>query len=270
MPELPEVETVRSQLDEQLAGTRITSVQIFRSGREFPLGEAFVERVLGKDIVGIERRAKLLIWKFADGEAMTAHLKMTGKFVFVQAEVVPQKHDRILFGFSNDEFVMWTDVRQFGFLKIVSGEELASLLEAYGPEPLEASWELLAECLNCESKRSVKSVLLDQAVIAGLGNIYTDEALFRSSIRPDRLLMSLTDIERQDLARNIQEVLSESVARNGTSANDYVDTRGIKGTFRDFLRVYGKRGEPCRNCQTPIEKITHAQRGTHYCPTCQK
>jgi formamidopyrimidine-DNA glycosylase len=269
MPELPEVETVRIQLNRTLKGTRIASVEILKSGREFPVGKKFVDAILGRTITSIDRRAKLLIWKFDDGSAMTAHLKMTGKFVFVQEGYEPTKHDRMVFH-AGDHIVVWSDVRQFGFVKIVNAAELESIVSEYGPEPLVATEQELAERLAKKSARSIKATLLDQSIIAGIGNIYADESLHRAGIRPTRRTLSLTEAERLSLALEIKKVLAESLAQKGTSANDYVDTQGEKGGFLGLLRVYGRKGEPCRNCNAPITKIVLAQRGTHYCAGCQK
>jgi formamidopyrimidine-DNA glycosylase len=165
--------------------------------------------------------------------------------------------------------LVWSDIRQFGFMRIVSSDELSEILSAYGPEPLDATAEELADRLVAPKTRMVKAALLNQEVIAGIGNIYADEALHRAGIRPTRRLGRVTSDERIQLVQEIKNVLSESVAQQGTSANDYVDTRGEKGGFLALLRVYGREGEACRNCQTPIKKIVLGQRGTHYCPECQ-
>jgi len=155
-------------------------------------------------------------------------------------------------------------------VKIVTAKELEEILSGYGPEPLEHSAEILAERLSNPKTRVVKAALLNQEVIAGIGNIYADEALHRAGIRPTRRLGKITAEERLRLAKEIQNVLSESVAQQGTSANDYVDTRGAKGGFLELLRVYGREGKPCKNCKKPIVKIVLNQRGTHYCAECQK
>lgn len=271
MPELPEVETIRRQLHQQLAGATIRSMELLRSGRESPMGEEFKKRLKGKTIERVERRAKLLIWRFTNDEALAAHLKMTGRFVFVGDDYTPTKHDRIIFHFDGKRSLVWSDVRQFGFLRLFSNaSEVEVILSAYGPEPLEVEAAHLAEQLDRLSNRTVKAALLDQAVIAGVGNIYADESLHRAGIRPTRRLSSLTSAERLRLAQEIQTILAESIAQQGTSANDYVDTRGEKGGFLDLLRVYGRSQKSCRECQTLIKKIVLAQRGTHYCPSCQK
>lgn len=269
MPELPEVETIRRQLDAKLRGKTVTKVTLFRSGREAPKGKRFVAAIEGKTIKDIGRRAKLLVWNFTDGSALLAHLKMTGRFVFVDRKYQPKKHDSAMFEFGHVRLI-WSDVRKFGFVKFVERPELESVMSCYGPEPLETRAEELADRLKTPKTRMVKVALLNQEVIAGVGNIYADEALHRAKIRPTRRLASLTAKERLALAEEIQKVLCESIELGGTSANDYVDARGEKGKFLDFLRVYGRKGEKCRDCGTPIKRIVIGQRSTHYCPKCQK
>lgn len=273
MPELPEVETVRRQLAERLNGATILGIDIWRSGREFPRSDAFAETLVGQRIEAVERRAKLLVWRFMDGRAMTAHLKMTGRFVFIEEGYERGKHDRIRFVLERDGepfALVWADVRQFGFLKVAERDELEKILAAYGPEPLEVSAEVLANCFLRDSSRTVKALLLDQTVIAGVGNIYADEGLHRAGIRPTRRVRRLSADDRLCLAQEIQAVLRESLAQQGTSANDYVDTNGERGGFLSLLRVYGRGGEPCLSCATPIKKSVVAQRGTHYCERCQR
>jgi formamidopyrimidine-DNA glycosylase len=284
MPELPEVETIKRQLDSKLRRKIIKAVTLFRSGREAPRGKKFVAALVGKKISSVERRAKLLVWRFTDGSSLIAHLKMTGRFVFVGKDYKPQKHDSALFEFvetpamrpgqvihTPTKFLVWSDVRKFGFMRYIpNSAELAGVMACYGPEPLEACAKELADRLKTPKTRMVKTALLNQAVIAGVGNIYADEALHRAHIRPSRRLGSLTGKERLALAKNIQKVLCESIELGGTSANDYVDARGEKGKFLDLLRVYGRKGEKCRDCGTAIKRIVIGQRSTHYCPKCQK
>lgn len=274
MPELPEVETVRRQLHDRIAGKTIREVVIYKTGREQPAGKKFVQAILGRRLSSVDRRAKVLIFRFADGGAILGHLKMTGKFVFLNPatnnlELTPSKHDRILFVFNSKTRLIWNDVRQFGYLKVVTEDQAQAALAHFGPEPLASTVAELAERLHRKSTRSIKATLLDQTVIAGVGNIYADESLFRAGIRPTRKTNKLTTDERLKLAQEIKNVLSESLAQKGTSANDYVDTEGEKGGFLEFLRVYGRGGQPCRTCQRPIKKIITAQRGTHYCAYCQ-
>lgn len=271
MPELPEVETVRRQLNQRLKGKKIQRVEILRSGRETPSGVRFSRALAGQRIVSIDRRAKLLIWYLQHETAVTAHLKMTGRFVFERTGYVPQKHDRMLFFFEGLKGpLVWSDVRKFGFMRIVRAEELDRILSKYGPEPLEISVAMLAACLRKSSTRRIKIALMDQTRLAGVGNIYADEACFRAGIKPTRRLSRLKPQERELIAKEVQHVLRESIAQQGTSANDYVDTKGERGGFLELLQVYGRAGQPCVRCKTPIKKIVLGQRGTHYCPSCQK
>lgn len=273
MPELPEVETIRRQLHARLAGAKIVSVEVWRSGREFPRSRKFVNALVGQRVTALERRAKLLVWRLRSGGALIAHLKMTGRFVFVDDAYRRDKHDRVRFTFEKNRrrhTLVWSDVRQFGFLKIVDNAGLESILGTYGLEPLTVSVDRLAEALHVSSTRTIKALLLDQSVIAGIGNIYADESLHRAGIRPTRCASRLTSHERTRLAQAVQTVLRESLKQRGTSANDYVDTAGDRGGFLKLLRVYGRAGEPCYTCGSTIKKIVCAQRGTHYCPRCQR
>ena len=272
MPELPEVETVRRQLHERIAGKTIREVVMYKTGKETPAGTKFVQALVGRQLSGVERRAKLLIFRFTDSDAMLGHLKMTGKFSFLPAgqQPTPAKHDRILFVFDATTQLVWSDVRMFGYLKLVTAEEAKLALAHYGPEPLEASAVELAEHLNIRSTRTIKAALLDQTIIAGIGNIYADEALFRARIQPTHRLDCLAADERIRLAKAIKKVLAEALVQKGTSAVDFLDTRGEKGSFQKFLRVYGRAGQPCVVCEQPIIRSVVAQRGTHTCNYCQK
>lgn len=269
MPELPEVETIRRQLHDRLAGRTIVRAELLRSGREFPASDAFISGVLEQQVVRVERRAKLLVWRFNNGTSMLGHLKMTGKFLFVAKHTVPGKHDRLRFVFDNGEHVMWSDVRQFGYVKLIANDELERLFSGIGPEPLSTPIDELAARFVRPKTRKIKTALLDQSAIAGVGNIYADEACHRAGIRPTRRIASLTRADRIRLMSEVVQVLQESIAQKGTSANDYIDATGERGGFLALLRVYGRGGEPCRTCSIPIKKIILGGRGTHYCPNCQ-
>ncbi|MCA9389327.1 MAG: bifunctional DNA-formamidopyrimidine glycosylase/DNA-(apurinic or apyrimidinic site) lyase [Candidatus Magasanikbacteria bacterium] len=270
MPELPEVETIKRQLNERLVNKRIIGVEVIHSGREFPREALFIDQLKGRKIIAVKRRAKLLIFYFMDGGVMTAHLKMTGKFLFAEKGYEPKKHDHILFYLDDGSIMIWSDVRKFGFVNLLTDEQLEDEIADYGPEPLEHEIQILADALKRHSTRAIKSVLLDQKVIAGIGNIYADESLFRARIHPSTRAHLLTDEQRFFLAKEIQLVLTESIEQKGTSANDYIDTQGERGGFLSLLRVYGRAGEKCVSCKkTTIQKITQAGRGTHFCPKCQ-
>lgn len=269
MPELPEVETVKRQLDAGLAGRRIVDLEIWKTGRLKPGAAVFAKAVVSRTIQAVERRAKLLIIKLDDGTSLTAHLKMTGKFLFVDTSYQPTKHDRMLFVLDDGGRLVWSDVRQFGFIHHVSAAELEQILSAYGPEPLETDARALAERIAKPKTRVLKSALLNQDVVAGIGNIYADEACHRAGLRPTRRLGTLSRADRERVMQHAQEILRESIAQKGTSANDYVDTQGERGGFLELLRVYGRTGETCVRCKGKIKKIVLGQRGTHYCPSCQ-
>lgn len=268
MPELPEVETIKRQLDSKLAGQKIKSVKILKSGREKPVGIKFVKILIGKKIRHIERRAKLIIWKFSDDDALVTHLKLTGRLIVVDKKYTPQKHDRIIFEIGSHRLV-WSDVRQFGHMNYFTPVELKNTLDKFGPEPLEMKPEQIAELFKSPKTRKVKVALLDQTTLAGIGNIYADESLFRAKIKPTRHLGELTAVERLALAKAIQDVLKLAIKLKGTSSQDYLDAHGERGQFDKILNVYRRKNLPCRVCGTPIVRTVVAQRGTHYCPKCQ-
>lgn len=274
MPELPEVETVRAQLDVRLAGATILAVELWRSGRETPQGEDFTKALTGANIHAVKRRAKLLVWELDQDRFLLAHLKMTGRFSFVTSEYIREKHDRLKLSYRSRTGevgqVVWSDMRQFGYLKLVSRREGEGILQEYGIEPLTATKEELMDRLSLATKRAIKTVLLDQSVIAGIRNIYADESCFRAGIRPTRLVKSLKSSERLRLAEELQAVLWASLAQKGTSAHHYLDTSGKKGGFLALLQVYGRGKQPCFRCQNPIQRVTFRGRGTHFCSSCQR
>lgn len=269
MPELPEVETIKRQLDAKLKGETVRRITLLKAGRENPHGKLFVKAVEGKTIAKMDRRAKLIVWRFDDGTGLTTHLRMTGKLMFVDGDYEPNKHDRMLFEIGPYRLA-WADVRQFGHMNYLDGSELQKALDKYGPEPLEMEPEDIAELLKGPKTRNIKAALLDQMKLAGIGNIYADETLFRAKLKPTHKLGALTAKHRLDIAKRIQEILKESIEAKGTSSQDYRDSNGEKGGFAAFLNVYKRKGEPCRVCGTPIVRTVIAQRGTHYCPKCQK
>ncbi len=276
MPELPEVETVRRQLVPLLVGAVIEDVVLWESDKESPKGEGFAPSLRGRMVIEVDRRGKLLLCRLDDGSALLVHLKMTGKLLqrpSLPTEQERHKHDRLAFVLTRDAirlFLLWNDVRRFGYLKHVTNpKEIERITAEYGREPLTSTPEELAEALPLHSSRSVKAVLLDQSCIAGVGNIYADEACFMAGLHPARPLRSLSPNERLRLATMVKAVLEHSVAEQGTSAHTYVDVNGEKGSFLGKLQVYGRAGKPCVRCQQPISKSVLAGRGTHVCLACQ-
>lgn len=271
MPELPEVETITRQLNDKLSGATITNVEVFFGNRLQPQ-KTFTKVTVGRKIVNIKRRAKLVVFCFDNGSAMIAHLKMTGHLIVHQQKPTIEKHDHVLFeltGSPSASHLLWSDIRKFGYLKIVSKGDLSDISKHYGPEPLEISAQELAKHIGT-SRSNLKSTLLNQKRVAGIGNIYADEACFRARLRPTKSIAACSARDLLRLAEEIQKVLHESIAQKGTSANNYVDANGTRGGFLSLLRIYGRGGQPCVQCGTTIKKIVHAGRGTHFCPECQK
>lgn len=273
MPELPEVETVCRQLNNALGGGNIASVELWQSGKEHPEGDRFVEMLEGRTITRIKRRAKIITWRFADScEILLTHLKMTGRVELVGDDYRQGKHDRLCLTVETDEgtrYAVWSDVRKFGYMKFLEREEWQDYEQTLGPEPLETDPQTLANLFKTPKTRKLKAALLNQRVVAGIGNIYADEACHRAGIRPSKRLRRVTAKQRSKLAHAIQNVLQEAIGHQGTTIGDYVNAQGAQGDFVNFLRVYGKEGEPCPACETPIKKVKIAQRSTHYCHNCQ-
>lgn len=270
MPELPEVETVCRQLDERLSGKAILELRVLAGGKLLPSADVVAQTVRTKSVRRVYRRAKLIIIELSDDSSLVVHLKMTGRLVFESATEPAGKHDRAHFVFtSGNDRLTWADVRRFGYIKAMTQDDLTALFADYGPEPLELSPEELAMHLP-KRKTSIKALLLNQEIISGVGNIYADEAFHRAGIRPGRRAHTLTAADRVRLATHLQDILRESIAQRGTSANDYVDTTGGRGGFLSLLRVYGRAGEPCLACATPLSASRVAGRGTVFCARCQK
>ncbi|MED4940715.1 DNA-formamidopyrimidine glycosylase [Heyndrickxia coagulans] len=274
MPELPEVETIRRTLAQLVAGETIESVTVLLPKMvKKPLNtEAFVDALAGETIRSLGRRGKFLIF-YTDHYALVSHLRMEGRYrVYGQNEPV-EKHTHMIFHFQSGKELRYKDVRKFGTMHLfLKGEELSSLpLSKLGPEPLsDAFTEKYLYGKLKKTERNVKSCLLDQTVISGLGNIYVDEALFRARIFPERKAKSLTKKDVHLLHSEIIQTLQEAVEKGGSTVRSYVNSQGQMGMFQLELYVYGRKGEPCRKCGTPIEKMVTAGRGTHYCPNCQK
>ena len=274
MPELPEVETLKRSLEAALIGQRIQAIQIKRADLiKRPDAESFARTLSGKQIVALGRRGKFLLIHIEDGAKLVVHLRMTGRLVCSDPEQPELPHTHLCFELENGRVLRYSDTRRFGCLWLVApGEEddftgLAKL----GREPLDAAfsgdylWESLAK-----RRIKVKQGLLDQSVIAGLGNIYVDEALYQAGVRPDRLCTDISTEEWQSLAEAIPPILNSSIQHRGTSFSDYLDGEGKKGDNLAFLKAYQREGQPCERCGTLLEKIRVGGRGSCFCPKCQK
>jgi len=274
MPELPEVETIRRQLEEAVVGKTVESVRMpYAKRAHFTLGE-LESAVVGKKIVSARRRAKLLLIGFSSKKTLVAHLKMTGRFSFVPSEEAEMKHTQVIFSLSGGMDLRFSDIRKFGYLKLVETGKLEELFlkEGYGPEPLdpEFTYDRFMLCAMGPGPMRVKPMLMAQTCIAGVGNIYADEACWRAKVLPERRVDSLSVAESKAVYLGVTSALRESVERRGTSADNYVDLFGNKGQNVPHLDVYGREGEKCRRCGGVIMKMKFAGRGTHFCPGCQK
>jgi formamidopyrimidine-DNA glycosylase len=263
VPELPEVETVVRTIAPRVTGRRILAAEFtcLRVLRGDP--EEMAARVAGKKILGVRRHGKFLLIQLEGGQYLTVHLGMTGRLLF-NAERGRHTHAVLTL----DRGVMlYDDQRQFG--KIEVSDALPERVARLGPEPLEVGLAELAAALR-RRKTRIKALLLDQTFVRGLGNIYADEALFRAGIHPLAVAARLRPERVQRLHRAIVEVLTEAIAKGGSSISDYVDADGRKGFFQIEHRVYQRTGEACVKCAAPIRRILVAQRGTHFCGRCQR
>jgi formamidopyrimidine-DNA glycosylase len=262
MPELPEVETVVRTLAPRVVGRRITSVD-FRSALVAggQPGE-LASRLVGRQVVGLRRVGKFLVFDLDKG-VLAAHLRMTGKLLWNAA---PGPHTRAVLDLEGVP-VLFDDIRQFG--RLTWSEQLPDNIAKLGPDPLAMPARRFAALLRGRSG-SLKPLLLNQEFLSGLGNIYVDECLFRARLHPLAQAAGLGSARAERLHVAIATVLTEAIAAGGSSISDYVDADGHTGSFQRFHRVYGRAGEPCVECGTPIARIVVAQRGTHFCPRCQK
>lgn len=287
MPELPEVETVRQGLARLLPRKVIAGVES-SSPRSFPNAQTDVDRFLvGASIVSVRRRAKILIIDLDSGYSLVIHLKMTGQLVFWGKERfgaghpndslvgdLPDKSTRVTITFRDGSRLFFNDQRKFGWVRLLPTVELDNLefISKLGPEPLEPEFtnKVFRERLKRRSKSSIKAVLLDQTVLAGVGNIYADESLWAAKIHP-KVLTGDISVNKLDLLHTeLLAVLNLSLAKGGSSSRNYVNAEGKKGSYMDFARVYRREGQPCKRCGKDLVKIRVAGRGTHICLACQK
>lgn len=271
MPELPEVETIKKQLNKKVKGKEIKKVKVnLPKMVKYPLAE-FKKIVERAEINNISRRAKLLIIELSNGYNLLIHLKMTGQLIFNGEE---NKHTHLIYYFKDGSYLLHNDLRQFGFVKLVDESGLKEYLakQNYGLEPLskEFTLSLFKELLAKRKKSKIKPLLMDQRFIAGIGNLYADEILFYAGVRPTRRAGKLTQAEIKKIYQQIKNVLKLGIRKKGSSAENYLDSNGQKGNFVPLIRVYQKTGQPCKKCGAKIKRIKIGQRSAHYCPKCQK
>lgn len=273
MPELPEVETIRRGLERELPGRRIRRVRVHRPdilmGGTKPA--SFRRKVEGTAVRGVERRGKNLLLRLDPDAVLQVQLRMTGRFALGRA--APDgtlRHVAAEFDLDDGRTLYYDDVRRLGGFRLLRPEEWARSERELGPEPLSASFTAARLAALLAGRRApVKNVLLDQRRVAGLGNIYVSEALFRARIDPRRPAGELAPPEVRRLHRSVRAVLREALERAGTTLTDYRSVDGRPGTFQERLRVYGREGEPCPRCGAPLRRIVQAGRSTFLCPLCQ-
>ncbi len=288
MPELPEVQTLVGQLRTRLKNKIISRVVI--DDERAVVGKAsLVRKILTRaKINDVRRRAKLLVIVLNNKNFVLIHLKMTGQLIFLNSQGrltavgghpqqggevdLPNRYTKVMLTFTDGSRLFFNDVRRFGWWKVVDDLGLDEIFAKYGPEPLTGDFghKVLAEIIKKYPGRKLKALLLDQSLIAGLGNIYVDESCYAAGLRPMRRVSTLNNREIKKLAVAIPKILRLSIKHGGTSTSDYRHSDGRKGNFQNKLKVYGRGQQVCRRCQTKIIRTVCAGRGTHYCPTCQK
>lgn len=293
MPELPEVETVRRGLQPVMEGSKIVTAEVRRKDLRFPFQKDFVARLTGQTVTGLGRRAKYLMADLASGDVLLMHLGMSGSFrvmtdadqktpgKFHHARAKDGAHDHVVFHMSSGAAVIFNDPRRFGYMKVIARNAVdeEALLKGLGPEPLGNEFDAAMLAHSCANKKtSLKAALLDQRVVAGLGNIYVCEALYRAHLSPRRLAATLatkrgesTDHAKR-LVAAIHAVLNQAIKAGGSSLRDHRQTTGELGYFQHSFQVYDREGERCRTagCDGIVRRFTQNGRSTFWCPKCQK
>lgn len=275
MPELPEVETVCRGLEPAMVGARIVGADIRRDGLRWLFPKDMQERLEGKQVVRLYRRAKYILGDLDSGESFIIHLGMSGRILISKGEEPLEKHDHVVLDMDSGTRIAFNDARRFGAMDVCASDDLYThkMLKGLGPEPLGNGFypEMLADRLaGC--KMPIKSALLDQKIVAGLGNIYVCEALWRARISPIRKAMDVRRVELGILVPVIRDVLSEAIESGGSSLKDHKQTNGELGYFQHNFAVYDRADQPCRTegCAHNIERIVQSGRSTFYCNNCQR
>lgn len=268
MPELPEVETIKIQLEKFLAGREIIGIEV-RSRKILAEGE---KNLLGGKIIGVRRFGKVVVIDLDNDYSALIHLKLTGQLVF-QGPNLPGKHTHVIFSLSGSKKLYFNDLRKFGWIKIVKSQEVITerFIAGLGPEPFkDLTLEKFREVLS-KSSRPIKVLLMDQSKISGIGNIYANEALWLAGVNPRRSSKSLSLSEKQKIYNSILKVLKDGIKWGGASDQAYIQPSGEEGKYQEHFLVYGREGEVCTRCKkAKIEKIKLGGRGTYFCPFCQK
>jgi formamidopyrimidine-DNA glycosylase len=265
MPELPEVETIKRELEKAILKKKIVEVRVNHPKVvKQPKTGAFVNGLRNARIKRVLRRGKLLIMELSSGKSLTIHLKMSGQLVYPGDAA----KSRVSFRLSNNKWLDFNDRRLLGELRLVDDWRHLRFIKELGPEPSDLTAARFKQMLEGK-KAKIKPLLMDQTFIAGIGNLYAAEALFRAGIHPARLSASLSDKEKQKLFKQINAVLNEAIKHKGSSMDQYVQISGQAGDYSRYHKVYDRKGKPCLVCGAPIKRITLAGRGTYFCANCQ-
>ncbi|MGC9049094.1 MAG: DNA-formamidopyrimidine glycosylase [Patescibacteria group bacterium] len=277
MPELPEVETIRNQLLEKIRGKKIKTVDVKLAKMIQGVAvKEFRKIVEGATIKDIQRRAKLLIINLSNGYSLVVHLKLTGQIIYQYpvSSIQYLRYTHIIYTFSDGSQLFHNDMRQFGYVKLIKTSDLEKLFkeEKFGPEPLERdfTFQRFKELLSKKPRQKIKPLLMDQTFLAGVGNVYAQEACWCAKISPTRLVKNLSEKEIEELYDCLTKILKEAIKYRGSSVDTYVDICGQAGDYISKLKVYDREGQKCLRCGGKIKKIVLAGRGTYYCPICQK
>jgi formamidopyrimidine-DNA glycosylase len=271
MPELPEVETVARDLRSLIVGRTLVGLTRSRKALRQSWSKAWEPKLIGRRVEAVRRRGKWLLLELDGGAFLMVHLGMTGRFTVVPPEAEAEPHTHLVFRLDNAHELRFRDARRFGSVTYFSDQARweAFLATRLGPEPWDLRPADFRGVVN-NTKRSVKAVLLDQTVIAGVGNIYADEACFAARIDPRRPGNALRPAEADRLLHDVRAVLDRAIEAKGSTIRDYVGGTGQPGGYQDRFQVYARKGEPCRRCGTPITSVRLGGRSTHFCPKCQQ
>ena len=272
MPEMPEVETVRRTLLPLIKGKTIKEVTVWYPKIITGDAKEFARQLAGKKIVTIDRYAKYLLIRLSDNLTIVSHLRMEGKYRLVKINTKKDKHDHVQIIFSDNSALRYNDVRKFGRMQLIKTgtEKEKTGIGKLGAEPNSAAFTVsYLQTGLARKKKNIKNTLLDQSIVAGLGNIYVDEVLWETKIHPLSQANSIPAKKVAELHDNINSLIELAIAERGTTVHTYLDANGKTGGFQKMLQVYGHKGEPCVRCGTPLEKIKVNGRGTTFCPKCQ-
>lgn len=273
MPELPEIESLKRGLAPKLIGSRVAHMTLKRADLRYPLPPDLATAFMGRTVLALRRRSKYLLLDFDNAQTLVVHLGMSGRFFFTAAESALDKHDHVLIDLEDGRHLRFRDPRRFGMMFFCETAKLFEnrFFKHLGVEPLETEFsEGFLFDIAKKSHTPIKSLLMNAGHVVGVGNIYANEALYLSGVRPTRQAFKITRTEATQLVQNVKLTLSESIAAGGTTFRDYVNADQKPGLYQVHLHVYGREGEPCLRCATIIKRVVQAGRSSFYCPRCQR